>query len=150
MITYQVETVRDILEEIKPLLHMHFEEISAVKQLTPLDPDYDRYLAMCDAGLIHVATARDDGRLIGYFVTFVAPSLHYQHLIYGLNDILFLLMEYRGGTTAYRLFRFAIDDLQNNCGVSVISVHMKIKHEFRRILTKLGFKLVEETWELHT
>ena len=146
MIHYQVETVAECIDEIKPLLEAHYREIS--NHDGPLDPDYPRYLQMCDLGLIRVMTARDDMKLVGYFVSLLSPHLHYQQSVYALNDIVYIDPIYRGTTMGYRLFKLAIADLKDNCNVDVVVIHMKVKFEFRRLLIKLGFTLAEENWEM--
>ena len=147
MITYQSEQFDQCIDEIKPLLHAHYEEISEVKDITPMDPDYEKYREMAHMGLIRFWTVRNEGVLIGYFITFIMKHPHYKSVTYGLNDVLYLDPAYRGGMVGYKMFRSALHDLKITCGVQVMHVHMKTKHEFRALLTKLGFRLTEETWE---
>lgn len=146
MVTYQVEKLADMLDELKPLLEDHYDEISM--KYSPLNPDYDKYIMVEEMGMLRVVTARKDGQLVGYFITFVHYNMHYRDMIYGVNDIVYIQPEYRGSSVGYRLFKYAIDDLIENMVVSVIVIHMKIKYEFRHLLTGLGFVQTEELWEL--
>ena len=146
-VTYQIEDFVDVYDEAIPLLQDHYEEIATIKDISPLEPDYDKYLAMDKAGMIRIMTARDGWDLVGYFVTFVHPSLHYRSLTYGVNDIVYIKPGYRGSTVGHRLFKIAMDDLKNSCGVGVLYVHMRVNHEFRSLLVKLGFVQTEENWE---
>ena len=61
---FQEEHVALIEEEIKPLLHKHWLEVSHYPDI-PLDPDFERYAVMQDQGRFVVYTARDEGRLVG-------------------------------------------------------------------------------------
>ena len=45
---YEAENLRDILEELKPLLKEHWEEVAWYKDKIKLKPDYEKYLGMED------------------------------------------------------------------------------------------------------
>lgn len=148
MITYQIERAYDVIEEIQPLIAAHYEEICAHPEVLTLDPDYDKYVELCDKGFLRIMTVRDEGSLIGYLVCMITPHLHYIDTVFALVDLVYIDPAYRGGTVGYRLFKRAAEDLKTNCGVKIISVHMKIKHQFRRLLQKLGYVQTEENWEV--
>ena len=145
--TYQVESFSDVINEIKPLLHAHFDEIATNKELKPLDPDYDRYEALEDLNMLRIMTVRFSGTLIGYFVVFLIPHIHYQQTNMAMNDILYLAPEYRGGTVGYRLIKKSIEDLKE-MDVDILTIHMKVDYPFRELLTKFGFHKTEENWDL--
>jgi GNAT superfamily N-acetyltransferase len=158
--TYQVEKYADVIDEIWPMLEAHYLEIATDKGIKPFDPDLTRYQAMEDQACLRIFTARQDdgnpkgwvrgvvnpGRLIGYFVSFVLPGLHYQQTMMAINDIMYIMPEHRGGTVGYRLVKLATEDLKN-LGADVLIIHMKVDYPFRSLLTKLGFHLTEENWE---
>ena len=138
MTTYQRETVAQVLDEIKPLLLKHWEEIAHFKDV-PLDPDWDFYQK---SPAVRVFTARNEGQLIGYGVFFVAPNKHYKQSIQAVQDILFLLPEYRGGRNGYRLIKFCDEQLKAE-GAQAIYHHVKTAHDFGPLLTALGYELVD-------
>lgn len=157
MITFQVEKYDDVINEIWPMLKAHYEEIATDKQVKPFDPDLDRYQAMEKSGMLRILTVRDTlqgsfklmghgGRMVGYFISFVMPGLHYQQTSMAINDIMYIDPTHRGGTIGYRLIKLAISDLKN-LGADVLIIHMKCDYPFRSLLTKLGFHLTEENWE---
>lgn len=148
MITYQVESFAECIDEIKPLLRRHYREICSHPDILVFNPDYETYEQLGSIDMLRIMTVRDEGYLAGYFITMIMPHLHYSDTIYGLNDILYIDHDYRGSTVGYRLFVNAMNDLKDNCGVTVLCVHMKIKHQFRRLLEKLEFKQTEENWEV--
>ena len=59
MITYQVEKFNDCYDEAKPMLHAHYLEICTDIEIKPLDADLDKYLAMEEAGMLRIVTARE-------------------------------------------------------------------------------------------
>jgi GNAT superfamily N-acetyltransferase len=165
VITYQVEKYDDVINEIWPMLEAHYLEICTDQHVKPFDPDLDRYQVMEDQGMLRIFTARrgwraadigtgelidglehPGGQLIGYFVSVILPGLHYQQTLMAINDIMYIMPEYRGGTCGYRLLKLATEDVKN-LGADILIIHMKTDYPFRSLLTKLGFHLTEENWE---
>lgn len=146
MITYQAEKFADCYQEADTMLRMQYEEITTCKEAKVYNPNYYRYQELEDMGMLRVFTARDDGNLIGYFVSFVTPHLHYSDTMFALNDILFIHPTWRKGSCGYRLIKLATEDLKN-FGAAILIIHMKVDYPFRNLLIRLGFTLTEENWE---
>ena len=72
MIEYKEETYSQVIDEIKPLLEDHWEEIALNKEVIKLNPNYEMYEKLCNAGVMRIVTARDDGKLIGYCICIIA------------------------------------------------------------------------------
>lgn len=144
-VTYQIEKLSNVLSEMKPLLQKHWEEVALHKDVIKLNPDYDEYQELEDAGVVRIATARDGEALIGYFITMSQPHLHYKDHIYAVNDILYLSEEYRGADTAVGLFQFAEKDLKD-LGVDVLIISMKTAKPFDALCEALGHTNVERTY----
>lgn len=144
-IIYQVESFSDILEELKPFLQLHWEEVALYQDKIPLDPDYDKYIELNEAGIARVVTARDSDKLIGYFISIIQPHMHYQKDVYAVNDILYLDEAYRGSDTAVGMFMFAEEDLKA-LGVSVLIISMKVAKPFDSLCESLGHTCVERTY----
>jgi len=138
MIEFQEEALIDILDELKPLLTEHWEEIALYKDKIKLSPDYERYLMADDVGVLHILTARDDEKLIGYFISFVQPHVHYMDNTFAINDVLFIHPSYRKGSVGYKLFKHAEKSLKA-IGVDVIMIHAKVKRDFKPLMDKLGY-----------
>lgn len=144
-ITFQVESVKSVLEEIKPILQLHWEEIALYKNKIVLDPDYDKYVKLDEEGVIRLVTARDGEKLIGYFISMISPHLHYKQDLYAINDILYLDKAYRGADTAIGMFSFAEEDLKS-LGVSVIIISMKVMKPFDALCEALEYTCVERAY----
>jgi len=145
-IVYQVERVTDILDEIKPLLEAHWQEIALYKDQFPLNPDYNQYKLLDQAGVVHVVTARNDGDLIGYYISFIMPHLHYQDCIVAMNDVLFIKSEYRKGRAGMKMIAFAEQELKK-LGVHRMMIHVNTQHDFSPLLTRMGFTETERNFE---
>jgi GNAT superfamily N-acetyltransferase len=140
METIAVEQYSDgLIEEIKPLIQLHYDEIALNKEFIPLDPDWDTYAAIAAQGRLLIVTARNEQHeLIGYAVFFINQHVHYKSTRMASNDILYLLPEYRRGSTGIRLLK----DSETACrarGVDKMLWHIKFAKDFRNILYRMGY-----------
>ena len=142
MITCQVEPFPRFLEEVKPILPIHWEELALNKDKVPLDPQYDVYLARDARGEVIAVTAREDAKLIGYFVGFIAPGLHYKTCLTCTMDIFYVLPDHRGGNTGWYLFKTAEGELKRR-GVQRLFVGSKLHKDASWLFEKLGYEEVE-------
>ena len=142
MITCQVEPFPPFLQEVKPILPIHWEELALHKEKVPLDPQYNVYLERDAQGGVISVTAREDGKLIGYFVGFIAPGLHYQTCLTCTMDIFYVHPDHRGGGTGYHLFKSAEKELKRR-GVQRLFVGSKLHKDASWLFEKLGYEEVE-------
>ena len=144
MIRYQVEKFTDILDEVKPLLELHWKEIALNQDKIKLNPDWDSYRRLEEAGILQIVTARESGsnQLVGYSADFISRSLHYSDHTFAINDLVFIHPDYRVGRVALGLFAAVEEELKIKC-VSLHVLHMKVEHSFERLADYLGYKKVE-------
>lgn len=138
MIDIRIEKFADVIEEIKPLLEMHWQEIANNRDVIPLAPDYTRYEAFERAGFMTILAARSAGVLVGYSIFFVMPHPHYSTTLFAMNDILFVHPAYRGGSAGLRLIR-ASEVAMKERGATKISWHIKPTHDFSPMLKRAGY-----------
>lgn len=130
--------------EIERLMVDHWREIGGT-DAQPLDPDWDRFAVLENAGCLHVLTARDRaGLLVGYIVHIVAPALHYRTLIQAHDDAHYLAPAYRRGMAAVRMFR-AAEAMLKGLGVAAVTYHTKTRDGNDRgaVFKRLGYQPVE-------
>ena len=144
-IVYAVEKLDTCLEEMKPILQLHYDEVAMYKDKVPLAPDYDKYLALEEVGIFHIVTVRDSGKLIGYFISIVTPNLHYSETTYAVNDILYIHEDYRAAGVAQKMFQYAEDKLIE-LGASVIVIHMKTSLPFDSLCLGMGYDYAERNY----
>lgn len=145
MITYQVEVFTDIIDEIKDLIPLHWDEVACNKDVIKLDPDWEQYKLLVALGKIHMVTVRDDKKLVGYFITVITNDLHYRTVVTATTDIFFLLKEYRKGFAGYKLFKILEDTLKCK-GVTKIHTGCKVSLDISPMLYRLGYKEIEKTF----
>lgn len=145
MITYRQESLVTTKADIIPLLEKHWEEVALNKEKIKLNPDWDAYANLEDAGILKIFTARDDRKLVGYFVVFVKSHIHYKDHLFCYNDVIFVDEEYRKGFTSPRLIKFAEKCLKAD-GVEVMIVNTKRHKPFDSLLVWLGYKHIENLY----
>ena len=144
-IKYAVESFGKCLEEMKPILQKHYEEVAMYQDKIPLDPDYEKYFALEEMGILHTVTVRDGGKLIGYFLSMVTPNLHYSTTTYAVNDVLYLDEDYRELGVGQKMFAFAEEKLREN-GANVITIHMKRALPFDSLCVGMGYDYAERLY----
>lgn len=142
MMTSQLETIREGLHEIGPLLPLHYEELALDKDKVPLDPQYNLYLAREDRGEVIYMTLRENGKLMGYFIGFIAPGLHYQTCLTCTMDIFYVHPDHRNGRGGLRLFRAVEKELRRR-GVNRWFVGSKMHKDASRLFEALKFRPIE-------
>lgn len=147
MIVSNVETFAGFLEELKPILPSHYEELALEKDKVPLDPQYEVYLQKEKQGEVIVVTLRETNKLIGYFIGFVAPGLHYKTCLTCHMDIFYVVKEWRGHGAGFILFRAVEEELKRR-KVQRMYVGSKLHNDCSFLFEKLGYKLIENTYSV--
>lgn len=147
MLTASPEPFAPFLEEVKPLLERHYEELALNKDEVPLSPQYDEYLRRDAKGMVLTVTLREWGDLVGYFVGFVAPGLHYSTCLTLHLDIFWLAPEHRGQKGGVTLFR-AVEQEAKRRGVHRMFVGSKVHADASFLFDKLGYTFVEKTYSV--
>lgn len=143
---YSKETYEQVIEEIKPILQSHYQEIAKHKDI-PLEPDWEMYKAMQSLGILKIFTVRtepDDeigpGELVGYGIYFVKKHLHYSSCLVANQDILFMKKEYRG--KGMRFINWCDEQLKA-MGCHMTIQHVKAAHNFGPMLEKMNYELMD-------
>lgn len=143
MITYARETFDEVIDDIKPLLIEHWEELAAFPDI-PLDPDYEFYRLANARDLIRIYTARKDGELIGYGIFIINRSNpHYMQIKMAISDIVLVRKEHRKSGVGMGLYDFIEADLPG----FIVSTNDKISHPALGELMKArGYQAVTTAW----
>lgn len=145
MITYQKEKFSDCIEEAKPLLLEHWEDVGFDKDNAPLNPNYEQYQNLCNANVLHIITVREDDKLIGYSSWFVSYNLHYQDKKFAECDIFFLSEPFRKGLVGYNLLKQSTQILRN-LGVDYITAKDKKRRDIGVLFRRLGYEAIETVY----
>lgn len=142
---YQQEFLPTVENDIRPLIQKHWEDIALNKDKIKLNPDWDAYYVLEQAGVLKIFTAREGDKLVGYFVVIIQYNMHYKDHLFASNDIIFLHPDYRKGRTGIKLIQFAEKCLKED-GVSVLTINTKVHKPFDKLMEFLGFGLIERVY----
>lgn len=148
MITTHVETFRGNLPELEPLLPLHYLELALNQDKVPLDPQFEIYLDREDAGELIFMALRDAGDLVGYFIGFVSPGLHYKTCLTLIMDIFYVHPDHRGSGAGWQLFK-AVEVEAKRRGVQRMFVGSKMHKDASWLFERLGYEPCETyytTW----
>jgi GNAT superfamily N-acetyltransferase len=117
-------------------------------------PDYHRLMnhelleKLDSRGMLQVTTGRANGRLFGYLVTIIAPSLESADLTIATNTAFMCSREFRG--LGLKLQRASVDALKRR-GIDKVYLHAGIRGEGRRIgslYRRMGAESVGDWYKL--
>lgn len=142
MLTVCVESFTDGIEELKVLLPMHWEELALNRDKVPLSPNWEEYKERDANGSIIYVTLRNKGYLVGYFVGFIAPGMHYTTCLTCIMDIFYIHPDVRGQFGGVKLFRFVEKELKRR-GVQRMVVGSKNHKDASCLFDFLGYTMIE-------
>lgn len=142
MITFQKESFIPFLAQVKPLFPAHWAELALNQDKAPLDPQYEVYLERAARNEVLAVTMREDGALVGYFVGFIAPGLHYRTCLTCTMDIFWVMPEHRGAGGGFGLFKKVEEECRRR-GVRRLFVGSKMHKDASWLFEKLGYQEVE-------
>lgn len=142
MITAHVESLEERLDEIRVLLPEHYKELALNQDHVPLDPQYELYVDRERNGALLFMVLRDAGEMIGYFIGFVAPGLHYKTCLTCSMDIFYVRKDKRQGSAGVRLFRAVEAELRRR-GVQRWFMGSKLHADASALFKRIGASPVE-------
>lgn len=141
-ITFAVEPLHQIKDEIKTLIELHYQELEWTKSVA-LNPDWEKYEYADNNGSLAIFTARDED-LIGYNVFFLNESLHYKGLKQAIQDLIFIHPDKRGFG---KYFIYWCDEKLKEIGMQRVYYHLKASNNFGpSLLEPMGYKLIDHVY----
>lgn len=142
-ITIQTETWHPFIDEIQPMLPLHWEELALNRDKVPLDPRYDMYEVLDAQNALLVVSIRDNGVVRGYFIGIVNAHMHYSSQVVLAMDIFWLHPDIRGkGMLGVKLFR-EVENEAKRRGVHTLLFGSKLHKDASRLFDFLKMKPIE-------
>ena len=138
-LTFALEKLAPFLPEAISLLRLHYDEVAPYKILFVLNLDVEAYAKMEAMGILHILTARIDGKLVGYISLIVKEHIHYRDTLMATDDVHFVHPDYRKGSLGIKLIRVA-EQKMKEMGVKVMALRTKVKSNHGLIFERLGFE----------
>lgn len=147
LLTTHVELFRNCYLEMQSLNRDHYNEVSEHKRHDiRLEPDYDKYLKLENEGSLLFVTLRNQGKIVGYYIGFILPDLHYKSCLSSFQDILFISLKARG-QNAFPLLVNAVECEAKRRGCKRATFGVKEKHKLH--MQKQLLDLYYEPFEIH-
>jgi len=147
LLTTHVEKFSNCYLEMQALNKDHYDEISVHKKHDiRLEPDYQRYFKLEQDGSLLYVTLRNQGKIVGYYIGFILPDLHYKSCLSAFQDILFISLKARG-QNAFPLLVDAVECEAKRRGCKRITFGVKEKHKLH--MQKQLLDLYYEPFEVH-
>jgi hypothetical protein len=137
VITFHEENCDSFFRDGAELFPVHYEELALNKDKVKLDFDTQRYYDSEKTGILHIAGLRDDGKLVGYYVSVILRHLHYVSLICSSTDLYWVKPEYRTrfGGAFIRFF----EHCWKKRGVQKAYISCKVHQDKTKFLEALGY-----------
>lgn len=142
MITAHVESFVSSIEELKVIIPLHYEELAMNKDKVSLSPQWHSYAASESEGKLFFVALRDAGALVGYFIGFVAPGLHYSTCLTCIQDIFYVKPDERGAAAGKILFDFVETELKR-IGVQRLITNSKNHFPAAWLFNRRGYEEIE-------
>lgn len=142
-ITIQKEWFLNTMKELAPLFDDEWQEVSAGKETKQeLNPAWEKFMQIESSGMLHLLTARVDGKLIGYLMTIIHPHLHFADVIYGFVDGFYVKPEYRDAGVVESLIGDN-EDMLRSAGIGRIRMDAQPDMWLYKELKKLHYERTE-------
>lgn len=135
-------------ENLNPILRRHYEETDKDKEAIPLDLDWETYKNLEDVGILKTIFAMDGDKIVGYNVNMIMPALHYKSVVFCVNDIIYVLPEYRSKNLAGKMIEYAEEKYPEEHSVSVFHYGSKsYMPKVGRFFEKMGYEHYENVYQ---
>lgn len=146
MIQCQIERWSDALPELLPLFSMLWEDVAVDKDKFVAKCDEAKYAELDKIGMLHLATVRSEGELVGFFLMFLTPNAHYMGAgLMAFTDMFYLKDEYRRGNAGLKLFSFMEKTLREKGVVKAYTSH-KVHRDRSEMFEFLGWKATDTVY----
>lgn len=146
MITFQQEKWREFAKEAQPIFTKHWEELALDRDKIDLSLDHPKYEQLDEVGALHIVTVRKNGRLVGYFLSFLMIHPHYKEAgLMAVTDFYYLLPEARSGGTGAKLF-IEVEKLLRKRGVVKVYLSCKLHQDHTKLFKRLGWRPTDTTF----
>lgn len=145
-IVFAVERFQDFQPSLAKLIDQHWCEVALNHNEVPLDPDWDRYNAMSDAGVLHCVTIRDEyGSLKGYHLGIKGGHLHYKSTLHLVTDVYYVVPEWRSGFVLLKLLRY-VEKCARDMGVRKLFTATKLHLDMGAVFERAKYRETERLY----
>lgn len=138
----EVESFTAARPELEEMFPHHWRELALDQDKVPLDVDWERYAALEKANVFLFVGLREAGKLVGYYMGFITPHLHYKSCPTLTMDIYWTDPAIRGGTAALTLMRKVEAEARARGAQRIVAIS-KNHRDSSRLFAALGYRAIE-------
>ena len=95
-LTYKIEDMIEGKEALSIIVKECWDEVDQMNTECDVDPDWEQYEQMNNAGMIRYYTVYDGDELVGFAIFIISLSLHVKGKYIASSDVIYLKKPYRG------------------------------------------------------
>lgn len=138
--TFQVERWPIFWRDCQELTPIHWAEAALDKDVIKLSIMPENYYACDEKGILHIVTARHEGKMVGYFIANVVIHPHYKEAgLMAFTDMYFIHPDFRKGGTGAKLL-IEVERTLRERGVVKLYISTKVHEDKSALLKALGYK----------
>lgn len=131
---------------MEPLTEVQWKEVPNLGGGDTANTDYSAYKHIEDQGMLLIYTIRLEGKLSGYAVFSLIPSMQMSGSVHAKNITLYLSPELRGGTVSAAFIQAIEEDLKFDEGVDRVDYQFKPHKVPNTLMGVLGYVQSEVTF----
>lgn len=158
MLKFQVERFSAIRQEAEPIFERHWREIAVDQERIAYAPDWSKYEAMEQSGILHTLTVRhventaesncatgeSHGKIVGYFIALILEHPHYSTAgRMAMTDVYYILPEFRKGGAGAKMLA-AVEHSLKALEVSKAYLSTKVHDDHSELFERMGWKLTDK------
>ena len=143
----ELEPFENIIEDILKLVEMHHEETSFISDFgLKFNPDLETYKQLDKNGTMKIFCAFDDDyNLIGYNIYSVFKHPHCKGLSVAMQDLFFVLPEYRCKGVGLSLIKESEEYFKNN-NIKFVIQAASSKKDLSSLMLRSGYRPLDVTY----
>lgn len=140
MVEFQEEHLAKVLSEMKVMVRLHWDEVRFNYHEMQLDPDWDKYELLRQAGSFKFYTIRDWGELVGYASFIIDTHLHFKGHKFAYCDTIYVLPQFRNKLTVPKFIKYCEKSLAA-IDVEVIQIGTTKTNKHERFMKGMGYDM---------
>lgn len=145
-VTYQKERFKDVMAELPELFVESYEEYEIDKDIIPFEVDLVRLLETEANGVLHLLTARDDEKLIGYVLIYITTTTHHRNTKMAATDSIHISNAVVNRGIILRRLIEESKKLARDFGAKKLYFRVKAGSSASKLLSAMRLMLDEETY----
>lgn len=143
MIEYAFEPFHKMAGDLAPNIVRHHQSMNQGDDYGDINFDWNSYIQGGMAGSCMVATARDDGKLVGYAIFMIGANPRHKHIFEAQGNGLYVEPEYRGRVSNELMAK--AEHFLTEYGVDRIH-HIINDETLGKLLGRKGYKSEYKVW----